>query len=323
MLDVYPIGHRRAERQRSGWGDAASWVRTRGTWPHISRVQLRVESEQQLLHGARAVHACPRTVHHLQCGRRAGAPLRAGCLGGSEQRFGGGAICGDCTAAAVAQYVRSHIDRRRFAIDRRKTVVTAATTQRGTRDRRRGVGAEATVTRSAVLPTSRMNRRAVCVAAMLLFALAMPAESQIAADALVAVGTPLRLTPVRGPYQVASFESQSAEGLVVRTRCEGGCERISTTAWRDLRQVDARVRVPGSMKRAVIGGLIGGVTTSLALFAVAAASSCDSDQGSCNSLGVVVAAPFAIGAGTALGTTIGWTSSRYRWESVWVAPATH
>ena len=167
-----------------------------------------------------------------------------------------------------------------------------------------------------------MKRRTiVCVAMTLLFALPAAATSQIAADALVGVGTPLRLIPVRGPNQVASFESQTAEGLVVRTRCDDGCERISTTAWRDLRRVDARVRVPGSMKRAVIGGLIGGVATSLAVYAAATSLPCDWDHGSCTGLGVVIAAPFLVGAGTALGMTVGWTGSRHRWESVWVSPA--
>lgn len=175
---------------------------------------------------------------------------------------------------------------------------------------------------SDVPVTPRMKtRKGICVAAMLLFALPAPAESQIAADALVAVGTPLRLTPVRGPRQVARFERQSDTGLVVRTACDGGCERISTTAWGDLRRVDARVRTPGSMQRTVIGGAIGGVGTFLVVLAVAGASPCNWDKGSCSSLGVGVAAPLLIGAGTALGATIGWTTSRYRWESVWVSPA--
>jgi hypothetical protein len=169
-----------------------------------------------------------------------------------------------------------------------------------------------------VTPTMKW-RAGMSVAAMLLLALPASAKSQIAADALVAVGTPLRLTPVRGPRQVARFDSQSDAGLVIRTRCDTGCERISTMAWRELRQIDARVRVPGSVQRAAVGGAVGGVGTYLALLVVAVASPCR--EASCNDIAVGAAAPLLIGAGTVLGATIGWTSSRSRWESVWTSPA--
>jgi hypothetical protein len=185
------------------------------------------------------------------------------------------------------------------------------------RDERRDQGLSHDRGSDRVGPRMKSSTEA-CVAALLLLALAAPAESQIAADALVAVGTPVRLTPVSGPRQVASFESQSDAALVVRAKCDGGCERISATAWRDLRRVDARVRTPGSMRRAVIGGVIGGVGTYLVLLSVAGVSPCS--ERSCNDIATAGAAPFLIGAGTVLGATVGWNSSRHRWETVWMSP---
>ena len=167
----------------------------------------------------------------------------------------------------------------------------------------------------------RRSRRCVGLGAILLFALPAPAVSQIPAYAPVAVGTPLRLTPVHGPRQTARFESQSDAGLQVRIACDEGCQRLSTTAWSDLRQVDLLVRGPGSPRRALIGALVGGAVTFLALYGVAAESPCHGDGLSCTSVGIAIAGPAIASGGALLGALVGWSSSRDRWETVWSAAA--
>ena len=93
-------------------------------------------------------------------------------------------------------------------------------------------------------PSRAATPKRVSLAATLLLTLSVPAKSQIAAAALVAVGTPLRLTPVNGPQQLGRFDSQTAAELQLRVPCTSGCDRLVRTAWSDLRQVEAKVRGP-------------------------------------------------------------------------------
>jgi hypothetical protein len=164
-----------------------------------------------------------------------------------------------------------------------------------------------------------MRRFLGSLCALLLFASPAPAISQIATP--VAVGTPLRVTPIGGSLQRAWFEGQSAEALQIRVPCESGCERLTTTAWSNLRQVDALVRGPGSVKHAVIGGLLGGVATYVVMFAVASKSQCSWDSGSCPTVGAAELTPGLVSVGTVLGASLGWTTSRDRWETVWTSNA--
>jgi hypothetical protein len=168
--------------------------------------------------------------------------------------------------------------------------------------------------------SARRTRRDVGLGVILLFACPAPATSQIPAYAPVAVGSPLRVTPIHGPQQTARFESQSDAGLQVRLACDAGCQRLSTTAWSDLRRVDVLVRGPGSPQRALIGGLIGGAATFVVLYGVAAAAPpCYGEELSCPSVGIVLAAPAIASGGALLGAVVGWTTSRDRWETVWSA----
>ena len=153
------------------------------------------------------------------------------------------------------------------------------------------------------------------------FALPVVARSQIAASVPVAVGTPLRVAPTHGQRQVARFESQSTEVLQVRVPCDSGCERLTTIAWNDLRQVDALVKGPGSTKRAVLGGVIAGAAAYVVMYAVASNSSCTWDAGSCPVVGVAELSPGIVSGGTVLGALLGWTTSRDRWETVWPSGA--
>lgn len=163
------------------------------------------------------------------------------------------------------------------------------------------------------------RRKTAWLSAILLFASPMPAIGQIAAP--VAVGTPLRVTPIHGSLQRARFVSQSADGLQIRIACDSGCERLTTTPWSNLRQVDALVRGPGSTKHAVIGGLFGGAVTYVVMFAVARNSSCSWDSGSCPAVGAAELSPGLVSVGTLLGACLGWTTSRDRWETVWMTDA--
>jgi hypothetical protein len=165
----------------------------------------------------------------------------------------------------------------------------------------------------------RSVRGAAWLGAVLLLAMPTPAISQIATP--VAVGTPLRITPIGGSLQRAWFESQSAEGLQIRVPCDSGCERLTTRAWSSLRQVDALVRGPGSVKHAVIGGLLGGAATYVVMFAVASKSQCSWDAGSCPAVGAAELTPGLVSVGTLLGASLGWTTSRDRWETVWTFDA--
>lgn len=170
-------------------------------------------------------------------------------------------------------------------------------------------------------PARQTRRTAACLGAMLLFASPVTAFGQIAASAPVAVGTPLRVTRIDGSRQAARFERQSAGGLQLRIPCESGCERLSTTAWSDLREVDALVRGPGSTKHAILGGLIGGAVTYVVMYAVAPNSSCSWDAGSCPVVGVAELTPGIVSGGTLLGALFGWSTSRDRWETVWSSAA--
>jgi hypothetical protein len=125
----------------------------------------------------------------------------------------------------------------------------------------------------------------------------------------------------RGLAAAAWFESQSAEGLQIRVPCDSGCERLTTRAWSSLRQVDALVRGPGSVKHAVIGGLLGGAATYVVMFAVASKSQCSWDAGSCPAVGAAELTPGLVSVGTLLGASLGWTTSRDRWETVWTFDA--
>lgn len=166
-----------------------------------------------------------------------------------------------------------------------------------------------------------MRHLASLVAAVAFLIVPVPGQSQIASDYRVAVGTPLRVTPVQGPQRVAQFDAESAEGLRLRFRCEYGCDSLSTMRWSDLRRVDVQVRGPGSPKRAMLGGLIGGIATYLLMLGVASHSDCHFDAGSCDSLGLAIAAPAIAGGGALLGAIAGWTSARDRWEPVWPSGA--
>jgi hypothetical protein len=170
-------------------------------------------------------------------------------------------------------------------------------------------------------PARETRRRCALLGAILLLASPVPVVGQIAACAPVAVGTPLRVTRIDGSRQTARFESQSAGGLQIRIKCDSGCERLSTTAWKDLRQVDAVVRGPGSTKHAILGGLIGGAATYVVMFAVARNSSCTWDAGSCPVIGIAQLSPGIVSGGTVLGALLGWTTSRDRWETVWSSGA--
>ena len=69
-------------------------------------------------------------------------------------------------------------------------------------------------------------RTRACLVAALLLTLSVPVQSQIAAAALVTVGTRLRVTPLHGPQQLGRFESQTAAVLRLRVACDSGCERL-------------------------------------------------------------------------------------------------
>jgi len=167
--------------------------------------------------------------------------------------------------------------------------------------------------------TSRATMRMrICLAATLLLTLSAPAKSQIAAAALVAVGTPLRLTPVHGPQQLGRFDSQTAAELQLRVPCTSGCDRLVRTAWSDLRQVEAKVRGPVSPMRVAAGGLIGGVGTYLVLRVAASMTTC-SGEVTCPDIAFETQAEKLTLAGSLLGAAVGRMSSRYRWQTVWVA----
>jgi len=153
----------------------------------------------------------------------------------------------------------------------------------------------------------------------LLLTLSVPVQSQIPAAALVEVGTRLRVTPLHGPQQVGRFESQTSAELRLRVACDSGCERMVTTAWTDLRRVEARMRGPGSPIRVAVGGLIGCATTYLALRGAASMAPC-SDAG-CPILAFQTQAPKLLLGGTLIGAAVGRMTSRSRWEPVWLAGA--
>ena len=162
-----------------------------------------------------------------------------------------------------------------------------------------------------------MGRTRACFVAMLLLTLSVPVRSQIAAAALVNVGTRLRVTPLHGPQQVGRFESQTAAELRLRVACDSGCERLVTTAWTDLRRVEARTRGPGSPIRVAVGGLIGCAATYLALRGAASMAPC-SDAGY-PVLAFETQAPKLLLGGTLVGAAVGRMSAPYRWEPVWLA----
>src|SRR5687767_14146945 len=161
------------------------------------------------------------------------------------------------------------------------------------------------------------RRHADRVGQLMYWAMSVPVQSQMAAAALVTVGTPLRVTPVRGPQQLGRFESQTAAELRLRVPCDSGCERLVRTAWTDLRRVEARRRGPGSPIRVAAGALIGYATTYLVLRGVASMTPCT--ELPCRSLFVEEQAPKLLLAGTLIGTAVGRTSTPHRWEPVWVA----
>ena len=162
------------------------------------------------------------------------------------------------------------------------------------------------------------GRTRACLVATLLLTLSAPAQSQIAASALVAVGTPLRLTLVNGAQQVGRFERQTAAELQLRVACDSGRERLVRAAWRELRQVDAQVRGPVSPMRVAAGGLIGGVGTYLVLRGVATVSPCRRDV-TCPDIAFEDQASKLVLGGSILGALVGRVSSRPRWETVWLA----
>jgi len=158
--------------------------------------------------------------------------------------------------------------------------------------------------------------RSILVAA-LLFTLSVPAQSQIAAAALVTVGTPLRVTPVNGPQRLGRFESQDAAELHLRVPCDSGCVTVVRTAWTDLRRVEARTPGPGSPIRVAVGGLIGVATTYLVLRGAASMGECG--YAGCPNLAFETKAPEILLGGTLIGAAVGRMSARHRWEPVWVA----
>ena len=177
-------------------------------------------------------------------------------------------------------------------------------------------------TMSGRASTSRAAaRKRVCLAATLLLTLSVPVQSQIAAAAPVGVGTRLRLTPVHGPQRVGRFDSQTAAELQLRVACTSGCDVLVRTPWSDLRQVEARVRGPASPMRIAVGGLVGAVGTYLVLRGAASMRSCSGDV-TCPETALESQEPKLTLAGSLLGAAVGRMSSRFRWETVWLADST-
>ena len=171
---------------------------------------------------------------------------------------------------------------------------------------------------AGLLPDRRSGSLRFLLVAALLVTVSVPVQSQIAAAAVVTVGSRLRITPVGGPQQIGRFESQDAVELHWRVPCDSGCERLVTTAWTDLRRVEAWRRGPVSPMRVAVGGLIGGVGTYLVLRGAESMSACKGEV-TCPDIAFESQAPKLTLAGSLLGAAVGRMSSPHRWEAVWVA----
>jgi hypothetical protein len=146
-----------------------------------------------------------------------------------------------------------------------------------------------------------------------------------AMPASIRPGAELSLIDTASLRQRATYLEASEQNLQVRISCGAGCERASTIPWNALSQVDAKVGHVHSARRAVAGGVIGGVGAlgAMALVGVlldrSRATQCHFDQGECPTLGLAILTPVAVLAGGVIGVTAGWRHERFTWERIWPA----
>lgn len=159
--------------------------------------------------------------------------------------------------------------------------------------------------------------RACATIALAIAVAAVEAKSQSIAGADVHQGTPLLVYVRDGAPRESSFAYESPSALHVRERCDS-CTAVIAIPWSDVTRVDARVAGPRSVRRVLVGGLVGASATVVALAIVmgSGGSRCNWDGGSCPALGFAQAAPLIVVGGTGLGMLIGSQMRQWRWVQV-------